>query len=99
MLIAAATGVGSFVFGAPFLSTSYDYFQIPFVGEVELATALLFDLGVFLTVVGTVLLALFQLSRVEARAVHDPVPEGPFDPRIPQPAMPRVVAPGRDQGA
>ncbi|HSK41260.1 MAG TPA: hypothetical protein VK943_15965, partial [Arenibaculum sp.] len=47
--------------------------------EFELATALGFDLGVFLTVVGVVLLALFQISRIEKRAEREPVPEGPMD--------------------
>ena len=48
------------------------------IGEVELASAMAFDLGVFLTVVGTVMLALAQISRVEARAERRPVPEGPW---------------------
>ncbi|HEY0834443.1 MAG TPA: monovalent cation/H+ antiporter subunit A [Azospirillum sp.] len=79
VLIAGLTGAGSLVFGAPFLSTSYDYFHLPLIGEVELATALAFDLGVFLTVVGTVLLALVQIARIERRAQRDPVPKGPMD--------------------
>ena len=76
VLIAAATGAGSFLFGRPFLTSSFGYFNIPFIGEVELATAALFDLGVFLTVVGTVVLSLAQISRVEARAERSPPPEG-----------------------
>ncbi|HEV7371470.1 monovalent cation/H+ antiporter subunit A [Arenibaculum sp.] len=79
VLVAGLTGAGAFVFGAPFLSSSYDYFHLPLVGEFELATAMAFDLGVFLTVVGTVLLALFQISRVQKRAEREPVPEGPMD--------------------
>ncbi len=38
------------------------------VGEFELTTAALFDLGVFLTVVGAVMLALASLSRIAVRA-------------------------------
>lgn len=68
VLFAAATGIGSLAFGAPFLTSTFDYFQFPLVGEVELATALLFDIGVALTVVGAVLLALGQLSHVAQRA-------------------------------
>ena len=50
-----------------------------------------FDLGVFLTVVGTVMLALRQISRVEARAEHRPAPEGPSDIRLkPLPPEPLV---------
>ncbi len=79
VLIAAATGAGSFLFERPFLTSSFGYFNIPLIGEVELATAALFDLGVFLTVVGTVILSIAQISRVEARAERLPVPEGPLN--------------------
>ncbi|GIQ70150.1 Na(+)/H(+) antiporter subunit B [Xylanibacillus composti] len=62
LLIAVATGLGSFLFGAPFLSHTFDYFDLPLFGEkTELATAVLFDLGVYLTVVGitmTIILAI-----------------------------------------
>lgn len=52
LLIAVLTGAGSFLFGEPFLSHTYGYLYIPVFGKVEWATALLFDLGVFLTVIG-----------------------------------------------
>ena len=68
VLIAGLTGVGSILFGQPFLTSAFDYFSLPVVGEFELATAMLFDVGVALTVVGAVMLALAQLSRVAQRA-------------------------------
>ncbi|WP_315760699.1 monovalent cation/H+ antiporter subunit A [Sphingomonas sp. Y38-1Y] len=72
VLIAIATGLGSLVFGAPFLSSSFDYFHLPLIGEFELATALLFDLGVASVVVGAVMMALAQLAHVSQRAAkHD----------------------------
>ncbi|MGG3624869.1 Na(+)/H(+) antiporter subunit B [Bacillus gobiensis] len=52
LLIAILTGVGSFVFNVPFLSHSFGYFQLPILGKTELATAVLFDIGVYLVVVG-----------------------------------------------
>ncbi|WP_240376525.1 Na(+)/H(+) antiporter subunit B [Bacillus piscicola] len=55
LLIAILTGMGSFVFGVPFLSHTFGYFTIPILGEMELATATLFDLGVYLVVVGVTL--------------------------------------------
>ncbi len=62
LLIAVATGMGSFLFGAPFLSHAFGYYDLPLFGEkTELATAVLFDLGVYLTVVGitmTIILAI-----------------------------------------
>jgi len=79
VLIAAATGLGSLVFGKPFLTSAFDYFQLPLVGEVELATALLFDIGVALTVVGAVMLALAQLSGAAQRAEKLEPTEHPMD--------------------
>lgn len=70
VLIAVATGLGSLLFGAPFLSSSFGYFHLPLIGEFELATAMLFDLGVALVVVGAVMMALSQLSHVAQRAAR-----------------------------
>ncbi|MFB4164845.1 Na(+)/H(+) antiporter subunit B [Alteribacillus sp. JSM 102045] len=55
LLVAIGTGMGSFLFGVPFLSQTFDYFTFPVLGELELATALLFDIGVYLVVVGVTL--------------------------------------------
>ncbi|WP_396594490.1 monovalent cation/H+ antiporter subunit A [Brevundimonas sp. R86498] len=71
VLIAAATGLGSLAFGAPFMTTAFGYFSLPLIGRFELATAMLFDTGVALTVIGAVLLALAQLSRVAQSADAD----------------------------
>lgn len=64
VLIAAATGAGSWLFGYPFLTSAFDHFYIPLVGDIELATAMLFDLGVYLTVVGATLLILANLGKL-----------------------------------
>ncbi|MGE8497718.1 MAG: monovalent cation/H+ antiporter subunit A [Pseudomonas sp.] len=64
ILIAGLTGLGSWVFGYPFLTSAFDHFHIPFVGEIELATALLFDLGVYLAVVGATLMILSNIGHV-----------------------------------
>jgi multicomponent K+:H+ antiporter subunit A len=66
VLIATAAGVGSWLFGYPFLTTSYTYVTWPVVGKFELATAMLFDLGVFVAVVATVMLILAYLGRLNA---------------------------------
>ena len=68
VLVAAGAGVGSWLFGANFLSSSYTYVHIWPLEEFELATAAIFDLGVFLCVLGAVLLALKSLSRLARRA-------------------------------
>jgi len=73
VLIAALTGIGSWFFGRPFMTTWFDYFDIPLIGEIELASALIFDLGVYLTVVGATLLILANLGKLTS--VHRPTPE------------------------
>jgi multicomponent K+:H+ antiporter subunit A len=64
ILIATATGLGSWIFDKPFLSTWFDYFHLPWIGKFELASALIFDLGIYLTVVGAVLLILANLGKL-----------------------------------
>ncbi|MFO7804912.1 MAG: monovalent cation/H+ antiporter subunit A [Paracoccaceae bacterium] len=71
VLIAGLTGIGSWVFGKPFLTSDFTYVRIPPFGEFELATAALFDLGVFLAVVGAVMLSLESFSRL-ARQANEP---------------------------
>lgn len=73
VLIAALTGVGSWYFDRPFMTTWFDYFDIPFIGEIELASALIFDLGVYLTVVGATLLILANLGKLTSS--HRPTVE------------------------
>ncbi|WP_338451257.1 Na(+)/H(+) antiporter subunit B [Niallia oryzisoli] len=53
VLIAVLTGVGAMLFDFPFLSQTYGYFNLPVFGKTELATAVIFDVGVALAVIGT----------------------------------------------
>ncbi|MFT4725311.1 MAG: multicomponent K+:H+ antiporter subunit A [Colwellia sp.] len=62
--IATLTGVGSWFFGRPFMTTWFDYFDIPIIGKIELASALIFDLGVYITVVGATLMILASLGQL-----------------------------------
>ena len=68
VLIAGLTGIGSWFFGKPFLTSDFTYVRIPPFEKFELATAALFDLGVFLAVVGAVMLSLESFSRLSRRA-------------------------------
>ncbi|MCU0950739.1 MAG: DUF4040 domain-containing protein, partial [Burkholderiaceae bacterium] len=74
LLVAGLTGVGAWFFGSPFLTSTYDYPQIWPFGAVPLASAALFDLGVYLTVVGATVIALTAIGRMnrEERAEADP---------------------------
>lgn len=66
--ISTATGLGSWLLGYPFLTTSFTYVSLPLVGKFELATAMLFDLGVFTVVVATMLMVLSGLGRLNVPA-------------------------------
>jgi len=79
VLIAGGTGLGALAFGVPFLTSAYDYFHLPLIGEFELATAIAFDLGVASTVIGGVMLALAQLSHVGQRAEQLRETDQPMD--------------------
>jgi multicomponent K+:H+ antiporter subunit A len=62
------TGLGSWIFGYPFLTTHFEYIDIPRIGRVPLASALLFDLGVFVLVVGSTVLILIALAHQSIRS-------------------------------
>lgn len=64
LLIATFTGVGSLLLGFPFLTSHTGHPVLGWLGEVGLASAAAFDLGVFLVVVGGTLLTVLTLSRV-----------------------------------
>jgi multicomponent K+:H+ antiporter subunit A len=68
VLVAGLTGIGSWFVAKPFLTSAFTYVRIPPFNEFELATAALFDLGVFLAVVGAVMLSLESFSRLARRA-------------------------------
>jgi multicomponent K+:H+ antiporter subunit A len=78
VLIAGFTGIGSWFVDKPFLTSDFTYVRIPPFEKFELATAALFDLGVFLAVVGAVMLSLESFSRL-ARRAHVKDSEHPMD--------------------
>jgi multicomponent K+:H+ antiporter subunit A len=64
LLVAAATGLASLWFGAPFLTSSHGYPRLPGIGAVPLASASAFDLGVFLVVAGATMVMLLSIARI-----------------------------------
>ena len=86
--LAGLTGLASWFFGYPFLTSTHGGFDLPLLGHIELSSVIAFDLGVFLAVVGTVLLALASISRVE----------GPADKQQPEELL-RAPAPPREPAA
>ncbi|MDR4887691.1 Na(+)/H(+) antiporter subunit B [Bacillus sp. HNG] len=62
VLIAVGTGVGSILFDAPFLTQTFGYFELPVFGKTEIASAVLFDVGVALAVIGTSLTIIMSIG-------------------------------------
>ncbi|WP_312797865.1 monovalent cation/H+ antiporter subunit A [Tianweitania sp.] len=70
LLIAACVGIGSWVFGYPFLTSYSQYVDLPVIGKVPAATAILFDLGVFSLVVGATVLMLIVFAHQSIRRLR-----------------------------
>lgn len=64
LLIAFITGIASWLFSYPFLTSTFSHIHWPLVGDFELASAMAFDLGVYLVVVGASLLILINLGLI-----------------------------------
>ncbi|GLO67798.1 Na(+)/H(+) antiporter subunit B [Oceanobacillus kimchii] len=60
--LSVGTGLGALIFGEEFLSQTFSYFDLPFFGETELATVMLFEAGVALAVVGVVVTIILSIS-------------------------------------
>ncbi|SNC66401.1 multisubunit potassium/proton antiporter, PhaA subunit /multisubunit potassium/proton antiporter, PhaB subunit [Marinobacter sp. es.048] len=76
LLFATVAGAGSLAFGYPFLTSTFDYITWPVVGKFEVASALIFDLGVYLTVIGATLLALVSIGRISPHSAIKSKKEG-----------------------
>jgi multicomponent Na+:H+ antiporter subunit A len=60
--LSAGTAVASLLVGAPVLSSALIQIDVPVLGTVKFVTALFFDLGVYMIVVGLVLDVLRSLG-------------------------------------
>ena len=86
LICATATGMAAWFFGYAFLTSHFSYLDLPLIGDVPAASALLFDIGIFAVVVGTTVLILIALAHQSIRAPRvrrskepprpDPVQEG-----------------------
>ncbi|MGE3712273.1 MAG: monovalent cation/H+ antiporter subunit A, partial [Hyphomicrobiaceae bacterium] len=80
LLLGAGVGAAAWLFDRPFLSSAFSYVEIPWIGSVPLASALLFDLGVFALVVGATVLMLIAIAHQTVRSHRTPgsrVPDAP----------------------
>ncbi len=62
VLIAVLTGLGGVLFGKPFLTQVFGHVELPVFGDTELASAVLFDTGVALAVIGTAVSIILSIS-------------------------------------
>jgi monovalent cation:proton antiporter len=60
--LALGTGVAPMLLGYPFLTSTFGHLQVPGLGDIEIASALFFDLGVYCVVVGGTLLMIMTLA-------------------------------------
>ncbi|HWL83876.1 MAG TPA: monovalent cation/H+ antiporter subunit A [Roseomonas sp.] len=93
LLVAAGTGLAACLFGEPFLTSYFAYLELPVIGKVPTASALIFDIGVFCLVVGATLLMLVALAHQSVRS-HRAAPRPP----APLAARRKTVAPVEREG-
>jgi multicomponent K+:H+ antiporter subunit A len=68
LLSAAGAGAGSWLFSRPFLTSYSTYAELPLIGAVPAATAVIFDFGVFSLVLGATVLMLVALAHQSIRS-------------------------------
>jgi multicomponent Na+:H+ antiporter subunit B len=62
LAVAIVSGLPAFFFGQPFMTGYWVSTILPLIGEFNVGTPLLFDVGVYLTVIGVVVTMIFTLS-------------------------------------
>ncbi|MDF0668245.1 MAG: monovalent cation/H+ antiporter subunit A [Nitrospira sp.] len=67
LLLAGLTGLAGMLAGAPFLTSAVGHQHVPLLGEIPLASATVFDLGVFMAVLGATLLTLSALGQARRK--------------------------------
>ena len=70
LIIAAIGGLGSLLFGLPFLTSGHLDLELPLVGTLPLASALVFDTGVYIVVFAGALLILSTMGTVRRRQLE-----------------------------
>ncbi|HEX2276674.1 MAG: Na(+)/H(+) antiporter subunit B [Candidatus Tectomicrobia bacterium] len=62
LMTSLTTGLVPMLLGYPFLTSTFGHVHVPGLGEVEIASAFFFDLGVYFVVVGGSLLMMITLA-------------------------------------
>jgi multicomponent Na+:H+ antiporter subunit B len=65
LLFSIGTGAGALILGMPFLTHAFTYVHLPLLGKTSLHTAVLFDTGVFLVVIGVTMTIIQTIGESE----------------------------------
>jgi len=76
LMFAGLTGVAAWFWSRPFLTSAHIYVHPPILGDMHLASAALFDVGVYVTVVGATMLMISVLGDSRHSSMTGPVPRG-----------------------
>ncbi|MGE4315475.1 monovalent cation/H+ antiporter subunit A [Acinetobacter sp.] len=74
--IAGLTGLAAWFWGRPFLTSAHVHIAPPLLGDIHLASAALFDVGVYVTVVGATMLMISVLGDSRHSSMSGPVLKG-----------------------
>ena len=77
LLLAGGAGASAWFFSHPFLTSLSSYADLPIIGLVPIASALIFDLGVFALVLGATTLMLIAIAHQSIRSHRLQVPREP----------------------
>ena len=87
LFFALITGLGSMALGYPFMTTHTAHLHLPLLGDVHVASALFFDIGVYAVVVGSTLLILTALAHQSVRSHRPTSLPQPIEPAAPTPTQ------------
>ena len=76
LMIAGLTGIAAWYWGRPFLTSAHIYVEPILLGKMHLASAAAFDVGVYVTVVGSAMLMISVLGDSRNTSITGPVPKG-----------------------
>lgn len=65
VLLTTGSAIASIFFDVPFLTQTDGYYNLPLVGEKHLSTVTIFEAGVALTVIGTLVTIILNISEDE----------------------------------
>jgi multicomponent K+:H+ antiporter subunit A len=82
LALASGSGLLPWLWGAPFLASAHGHWHLPGLGGIHWNTTLIFDLGVYLTVIASVTLILAELGRLGQKRIGRGRPYGATAPAM-----------------